>query len=74
LTLGIVVGIVRLARSGHGFDALIAVTLLTWMVYGVYLTLRLVGWQGRRAAYVALIGFALVIVVRLGLPVTHFGG
>jgi hypothetical protein len=32
-----------------------------------------VGWSGRRAAYIALAGFALVIVVRLALPVTHFG-
>ena len=30
------------------------------------------GWAGRRAAYLALAGFALVIVVRLALPVTHF--
>jgi ABC-type uncharacterized transport system permease subunit len=74
LTLGIVVGVIRLTRSGDGLDALIAVTLLTWFVYGAYLALRAAGWHGRRAAYVALIGFALVIVVRLGLPVTHFGG
>ena len=73
LTLGIVVGVVRLARSGNGLDALIAVTLLTWLVYAGYLALRVSGWHGRRAAYVALAGFALVIVVRLGLPVTHFG-
>jgi ABC-type uncharacterized transport system permease subunit len=73
LTLGIAVGVIRLRRSGEGFDALIAVTLLTWVVYGAYLALRAAGWQGRRAAYLALLGFALVIVVRLGLPVTHFG-
>jgi ABC-type uncharacterized transport system permease subunit len=73
LTLGLVVGVVRLARSGNGLDALIAVTLLTWLVYVSYLALRASGWHGRRAAYVALLGFALVIVVRLGLPVTHFG-
>ena len=30
------------------------------------------GWRGRRAAYLALAGFALVIVVRLALPATHF--
>ena len=73
LTLGIVVGVVRLARAGSGLDALIAVTLLTWILYAAYLGLRAAGWQGRRAAYLALLGFALVIVVRLGLPVTHFG-
>jgi ABC-type uncharacterized transport system permease subunit len=73
LTLGIVVGVVRLVRAGNGLDALIAVTLLTWILYAAYLGLRAAGWQGRRAAYLALLGFALVIVVRLGLPVTHFG-
>lgn len=74
LTLGIVVGIVRLTSDGARFDALIVATLVTWVVYGGYLVLRhAAGWHGRRAAYVALLGFALVILVRLGLPVTHFG-
>jgi hypothetical protein len=27
---------------------------------------------GRRAAYLALAGFVLVIIVRLALPATHF--
>jgi hypothetical protein len=30
------------------------------------------GFTGRRAAYLALAGFALVIVVRLALPAVHF--
>jgi ABC-type uncharacterized transport system permease subunit len=73
LTLGIVVGIVRLNDRGGGFDALMAVTVLTWAVYGCYLLLRhLAGWRGRRAAYLILAGFVLVAVVRLALPVTHF--
>ena len=73
LTLGIVVGIVRLRDRGGGFDALMAVTLLTWAVYCGYLGLRyLAGWRGRRAAYLLLAGVALVAVVRLALPVTHF--
>ena len=50
-----------------------AVTVVTWLVYGAFLVLRYgVGWRGRRAAYLALAGFALVLAVRLGLPVTHF--
>ena len=54
-------------------DALMAVTLGTWAVYGGYLVLRYeAGWRGRRAAYLALAGFALVVVARLGLQVTHF--
>jgi ABC-type transport system involved in cytochrome c biogenesis permease subunit len=73
LTLGMVVGLVRLERSGGGLDALMAVTLATWVAYGSYLALRYrYGWQGRRTAYLALAAFALVIVVRLALPATHF--
>jgi ABC-type uncharacterized transport system permease subunit len=69
LTLGIAVGLVRLQEDGGGFDALMAVTLLTWLVYGAFLLARPVG---RRAAYLALAGFVLVVVARLGLPLTHF--
>jgi ABC-type uncharacterized transport system permease subunit len=48
-------------------------TLLTWLVFTGYLVLRHgLGWRGRRAAYLVLAGFALVVVVRLGLPLTHF--
>jgi ABC-type uncharacterized transport system permease subunit len=73
LTLGIVVGIARLRDRGGGFDALMAVTLLTWLVYGAYLALRLgTGLRGRRAAYLVIAGFLLVAVARLALPVTHF--
>ena len=73
LTLGIAVGIARLRKDGGGFDALMAVTVLTWVVYGGYLAFRhLAGWRGRRAAYLVLAGFVLVVVARLALPVTHF--
>jgi ABC-type uncharacterized transport system permease subunit len=69
LTLGIVVGLVRLERDGGRIDALMAVTGLTWAVYGGFLLGRP---TGRRAAHIALLGFALVVVARLGLPLTHF--
>ena len=69
LTLGIGVGLLRLERDGGGVDALMAVTGLTWAVYGGFLVARP---TGRRAAHVALLGFALVVVARLGLPLTHF--
>jgi ABC-type uncharacterized transport system permease subunit len=73
LTLGIAVGIGRLRDRGGGFDALMAVTLVTWVVYGAYLALRYgTGLRGRRAAYLVLAGFVLVAIVRLALPVTHF--
>jgi len=69
LTLGLVAGIVRLRQDRAGFDALEAVTLLTWAVYAVFIGLHP---TGRRAAYLALGGFALVIVVRLALAGGHF--
>jgi ABC-type transport system involved in cytochrome c biogenesis permease subunit len=73
LTLGATVGLVRLLTRNDRLDALIAVTAATWFVWCAYLALRLLGgWTGRRAAYLALAGFVLVIVVRLALPATHF--
>lgn len=74
LTTGVATGLIRLRGEGGGFDALMAVTLATWVVYGAYLVLRVeAGWRGKRAAYIALTGFALMAVVRLALPLTHFG-
>jgi ABC-type uncharacterized transport system permease subunit len=73
LAAGAALGVVRLSDSGGGVDAVMAVTGLTVAVYTAYLVLRLeAGWHGRRSAYVALFGFALVVVVRLALPLTHF--
>jgi ABC-type uncharacterized transport system permease subunit len=68
LTLGIAVALARI----DGFDALIAVTLLAWVVYAAFLGLRLgAGWRGRRAAYVALVGFVFVVAAWLAFPVGH---
>jgi ABC-type uncharacterized transport system permease subunit len=73
LTLGLAVGLIRLLNDGERVDAVVAATAVTWLVWAAYLVLRATrGWTGRRAAYVALAGFALVIVVRLALPATHF--
>jgi ABC-type uncharacterized transport system permease subunit len=73
LTLGLAVGLVRLFADGERVDALVAATVATWFVWAAYLVLRTTrGWTGRRAAYVALVGFALVIIIRLALPATHF--
>jgi ABC-type uncharacterized transport system permease subunit len=69
LTLGLAAGIVRLRREHDSLDALELVTLLTWLVYGGFIALRP---TGRRAAYLALGGFALVIVARLVLAGSHF--
>jgi ABC-type uncharacterized transport system permease subunit len=70
LTLGLVAGIVRLREDGDSVDALEALTVLTWLVYGGFVVARP---TGNRAAAVALGGFVLVIVARLALSGSHFG-
>jgi ABC-type uncharacterized transport system permease subunit len=69
LTLGLVAGIVRMRERGDSFDALEIVTLVTWALYGAFVVARP---AGRRAAYLALGGFVLVIVARLALAGSHF--
>jgi ABC-type uncharacterized transport system permease subunit len=72
LTIGIAAGLARVVDEGRRLDALMIATLVTWAVYAAFLVLRYGrGLRGRRAAQLALAGFALVIVVRLVLPVTH---
>jgi ABC-type uncharacterized transport system permease subunit len=68
LTLGMVAGLVRLGKDGGRIDALIGITIATWAVYGTFLLARP---TGRRAAYLALLGFVLVAAARL--PLEHFG-
>ena len=69
LTLGLAAGLARLWHDHRSLDALEVVTLLTWTVYGSFVALRP---TGRRAAYLALGGFVLVIVARLALAGSHF--
>jgi ABC-type uncharacterized transport system permease subunit len=69
LTVGLAAGLVRARDDGGRFDALEAVTVLTWLVYGGFVVTRP---GGRRAAYLALGGFALVILARLALAGSHF--
>ena len=73
LFLPLIFRLVRLVVRGDRLDVLIAATAATWIVWSAYLGLRLLGgWSGRRAAYLALTGFVLVVIVRLALPATHF--
>ena len=69
LTAGLAIGIVRLFERGGSFDALMAATILAWLVYGAFVALRP---TGRSAAHLALAGFAVVIVVRIVLAGSHF--
>lgn len=71
LTLGLLVGSVW-AKSAWGdfwvWDPKENWSLVTWLVYGAYLHLRKVkGWRGDAAAWVAIIGFAVVIFTYVGM-------
>jgi ABC-type uncharacterized transport system permease subunit len=67
LSVGIVAGLPRLQGR---FDVSMAVTLVLWALVATILVLRHeAGLQGRRAAWLHLIGIVFVGVV---LPITHF--
>ena len=73
LTVGLGIGIARLRSQSARFDAVMLVAIVTWSLYAGYLVARYeLGWRGRRSAYLALAGFACVVLVRLALPVAHF--
>jgi ABC-type transport system involved in cytochrome c biogenesis permease subunit len=43
-------------------------SLITWMVYTVYLHARMMaGWKGRRLAYISIVGFVSVLFTFLGV-------
>jgi ABC-type uncharacterized transport system permease subunit len=69
LTVGLAAGFVRLREEGKGIDALMAATIIAWLVYAGLLALRM---TGRRTANLALVGFALVIIARVVLAGSHF--
>jgi ABC-type uncharacterized transport system permease subunit len=69
LTVGLIAGFVRLRESGKPFDSTMAAACVTWLVYAALVAQRA---SGRRAAYLALAGFALVILARVVLAGSHF--
>ncbi|HZY04389.1 MAG TPA: c-type cytochrome biogenesis protein CcsB [Anaeromyxobacteraceae bacterium] len=71
LTLGLLIGSVW-AKSAWGdfwvWDPKENWSLVTWLIYGAYLHLRKVkGWRGDRAAWLQIVGFAVVMFTYLGM-------
>ncbi len=71
LTLAMVTGAIW-ANSVRGYfwswDPKEIWSLITWLIYAAYLHARLVaGWRGRKAAYMAVGGFVLVLFTFLGV-------
>jgi ABC-type transport system involved in cytochrome c biogenesis permease subunit len=69
LTIGLLPGFARLPE--HGLDVLMAGTLAAWLLYASILYLRVRAGRRALAARLALVGVASVLVLQLGLLVTH---
>ncbi len=71
LSVGILTGFVWASRTWKGpweLDPKILASIITWLIYLVLFSTRLSGmWRGRRAAYVAIFGFAAMMVTFLGV-------
>jgi ABC-type uncharacterized transport system permease subunit len=71
LTLGIVMGFIGASRVWKGpweLDPKILGALVTWFIYLILFSTRMSGsWQGRRSAYLAVLGFATMMVTFLGI-------
>lgn len=71
LSLGLVMGFVWASRIWKGpweFDPKILAALVTWLIYLILFATRLGGsWSGRRSAYLAIFGFAVMMVTFLGI-------
>jgi cytochrome c-type biogenesis protein CcsB len=71
LTVGILTGFVWAARTWHGsweLDPKILAALITWLIYLFLFSARLSGtWPGRASAYVAILGFAAIMVTFVGI-------
>lgn len=71
LTLGVLLG-ARWAYDAWGrywgWDAKETWALICWLVYLIYLHMRLVvGWRGRKTAYLSLAGFSVVLFTYIGV-------
>jgi len=77
LTLVIITGAVWAHQAWSrywGWDPKETWSLITWIVYAVYLHMSLNrGWTGRRSAYLAIIGFALVLFTYAGVNLLMSG-
>ena len=50
------------------WDSTETFSLVTWIIYAIYLTLRwAIGWRGRRSTYLALSGFGIILVTLVAL-------
>jgi ABC-type transport system involved in cytochrome c biogenesis permease subunit len=64
MTLGIVTGILwaHVQWGNWSWDARLISSAIVWLLYGVLLQGRITaGWRGRRAAFLTIVGFVVVL-------------
>jgi cytochrome c-type biogenesis protein CcsB len=55
-----------------GWDPIETWSLVSWLVYAIYLHLRLtMGWRGRKSAWVAIVALPVVVFALIGVPVVY---
>ena len=73
ITVGLISGFVYAGavwRSYWHWDPKEILSVVTWLIYAVLLHERLaVGWRGRRAAIMAIIGFSAILVTFVGTSI-----
>jgi len=71
LSLGILTGFIWASRTWKGpweLDPKILASMVTWLIYLVLFSAHVSGgWRGRRAAYIAIFGFAAILVTFVGI-------
>lgn len=68
MTMTIVTGIIRAVKEFPNWylDPVVISTTATWLIYTAYLALRyLWGWPSRKAAYLAVVGFVSIFLIRI---------
>ncbi len=77
LTLGLITGAVWAEYAWGSYwkwDPKEALSLVTWLIYAALVHMRItVGWRGRKAAYVSVIGFVVVLLTFLGVSLLPGG-
>jgi cytochrome c-type biogenesis protein CcsB len=55
-----------------GWDPIETWSLISWIVYAVYLHTRLtMGWHGRKSAWLAVIALPIVVFALIGVPIAY---
>ena len=73
ITIGLISGFVYAGAVWQSFwhwDPKEILSVITWLIYAVLLHERLaVGWRGRRAAIMAIVGFSVILITFVGTSI-----